>query len=120
MIPRHPENRGPRREYIEISPDEKLKLLNEHGIGVTWGSLDDEKWCLHCEKKFSGSSARIYRENGELWVECGTPDCDGSPIDFANYPWWDPNHPLTQEHDQAMGEFPDDEGYKTKKKKKRR
>jgi hypothetical protein len=119
MIPRHPGHRGSRREYMELLPVEKLKLLNKHSMGVSWGSLDEKKWCLHCRKQFSGLSARIYRENGKLWVECGTPDCDGSPLDFANFPWWDPNHPLTQKNDEAMDKSLKDDLPKKSKKKRR-
>jgi hypothetical protein len=115
MIPRHPGHRGGRREYVELPSDEKLKLLNEHSMKGNWDSLDEKKWCLHCEKQFTGLSARIYREDGKLWVECGTLDCDGSPIDFADYPWWDGNHPLTKAHDEAIEKF-----LKTEEPKKKR
>ncbi len=88
--------------YIKISASKKLKLLNEHSVGTTWKSLDDSKWCLHCQATFTGHSVRVYRENGEMWLECGTPGCDGSPIDWADYPWWDGKHPETKARDKAV------------------
>jgi hypothetical protein len=94
------------KEYVQISPAEKLKLLNEHSIGTTWKSLEDTKWCLHCEAQFTGRSVRVYEDDG-VWLECGTPDCDGSPIDWADYPWWDENHPETKAHDEAMEKLDD-------------
>jgi hypothetical protein len=96
------------RKYIQMSPAEKLKLLNEHACGVNWKSLDETKWCMHCDAQFTGHSARVYIDaESELWLECGTPDCDGSPIDWAEYPWWDENHPETQAHDAAMEKLTD-------------
>jgi len=92
------------RKYVEIPPEEKLKLLNDHSMRDGWDSLDKTKWCLHCEKEFTGSSARIYKEHGMLLVECGTPDCDGSPLDFMDFPMWDRDHPVTKAHDKAMRE----------------
>ncbi len=95
------------KKYIEISPSEKLKLLNEHSMGTNWKSLDESKWCLHCEAQFTGHSVRVYKEDGEIWLECGTPDCDGSPIDWADYPWWDENDPRTKAKDKAMEKLSD-------------
>ena len=80
--------------YVELPYNKKLNLLREHSMGCDWPDLDQEQWCLHCGKKFSGRSARVWQSrDGSLWLECGTPDCDGSPIDWAPYPWWDPKHP---------------------------
>ena len=53
---------------------------------------------MHCGQKFSGHAVRVWQDKeGSLWLECGTPGCDGSPIDWAPYPWWDPKHPATKE-----------------------
>jgi hypothetical protein len=78
------------RKYIDISAAKKLRLLNDHSlfVGAEWTHLDQTKWCLHCDKEFSGHSVRVYEEGGQVWLECGTPGCDGSPIDWANEPWW--------------------------------
>ena len=57
---------------------------------------------MHCEKKFNGHAVRVWQsKDGSLWLECGTPDCDGSPIDWAPYPWWDPKHPATKAYLKA-------------------
>ena len=95
------------KKHIEISPTEKLKLLKEHSMGTKWKNLDESKWCLHCEAQFTGHSVRVYEEDGEVWLECGTPGCDGSPIDWADYPWWDENHPRTRAKDKAMEKLSD-------------
>lgn len=82
--------------YITVSNCTKLELLQSHALGVEWPDLDQENWCLHCEQAFSGRSVKLLRSRtGEILLECGTPGCDGSPIDWAPYPWWDADHPAT-------------------------
>ena len=87
------------RKYRELPFNKKLNLLREHEISGDWPDLDFEKWCLHCREKFSGHSVRVWQDaQGRLWLECGTPECDGSPIDWADYPWWDDHHPATKNY----------------------
>ena len=84
-------------DYVELPFNKKLNLLREHSMGCDWPDLDQQHWCLHCRKKFSGHSARVWQaKDGSLWLECGTPGCDGSPIDWAPYPWWNLEHPETK------------------------
>jgi hypothetical protein len=86
-------------QYVDVPFNKKLNLLREHSLGCDWPDLDQKHWCLHCEKQFTGHSVRVWRaKDGSLWLECGTPGCDGSPIDWAPYPWWDPKHPATKEY----------------------
>jgi hypothetical protein len=88
-------------KYLNLPYNKKLNLLRQHSVSCDWPNLDQENWCLHCSKKFSGHSARVWQdETGSLWLECGTPNCDGSPIDWAPCPWWDPNHPETKAHEK--------------------
>lgn len=85
--------------YITLSDEDKLKLLHEHSFQAPWPSLDHTNWCLHCEREFDGHSVRVWQDSaGGRWLECGTPGCNGSPIDWAPYPWWDPDHPVTRKH----------------------
>jgi hypothetical protein len=66
-------------------------------MGCDWPDLDQEHWCLHCGKQFSGHSVRVWQDDdGSLWLECGTADCGGSPIDWAPVPWWDPKNPANK------------------------
>ena len=84
-------------KYVSLPFNKKLNLLREHSVGCDWPDLDHDQWCLHCGRKFSGHSARVWQAaDGSLWLECGTPDCDGSPIDWAPFPWWDPEHPANK------------------------
>jgi hypothetical protein len=85
--------------YVELPFNKKLNLLRDHDISGGWPNLEHEKWCLHCGKSFNGHSVRVWKDKQDrLWLECGTPGCDGSPIDWAEYPWWDEAHPATRQH----------------------
>jgi len=76
--------------YVSLPFNKKLNLLRSHSLSCEWPDLNQEHWCLHCGKKFNGHSVRVWQdESGRLWLECGTPGCDGSPIDWAPEPWWD-------------------------------
>ena len=86
-------------QYVSLPHNKKLNLLRDHSMGCDWPDLDQEHWCLHCRKKFNGHSVRVWKsEDKRLWLECGTPDCDGSPIDWAPYLWWSPRHSATKEY----------------------
>ena len=83
-------------DYVQLSDLEKLKLLKEHSFQAHFASLSTQCWCMHCEKQFDGYSVRVWKGGGQLWLECGTPECDGSPIDWSPYPWWNGRHPATR------------------------
>ena len=86
-------------KYISLPHNKKLNLLRAHSVGCDWPDLNQENWCLHCSQKFNGHSVRVWQDaEGRLWLECGTPDCDGSPIDWAPFPWWDPEHPASKNY----------------------
>ena len=86
-------------KYVSLPFNKKLNLLRDHSLGCDWPNLEQEHWCLHCRKKFNGHSVRVWQsDDSKLWLECGTPGCDGSPIDWAPYPWWNPKHSATKAH----------------------
>ena len=83
--------------YVSLPFNKKLNLLRQHSMGCEWPNLEQEHWCLHCGRKFSGHAVRVWQDGeGSLWLECGTPGCNGSPIDWALVPWWDPKHPAAK------------------------
>ena len=96
--------------YVKLTDEAKLKLIQEHSFQATFESLDQKNWCLHCEKEFDGHSVRVWKgASGQHWLECGNPGCDGSPIDWAPYPWWDNKHPLTiAARKRALGDLWDE------------
>ena len=70
-------------EYVTLSDTAKLQLLQAHSFQAPWPSLDHQNHCLHCDRNFNGHSVRVWQSlDGTLWLECGTPGCDGSPIDW--------------------------------------
>jgi hypothetical protein len=84
-------------KYVSLPFNKKLNLLREHSAGCEWPNLEQEHWCIHCRRKFNGHAVRVWQDaDGSLWLECGTPDCDGSPIDWAPFPWWDPKRPASK------------------------
>jgi hypothetical protein len=86
-------------KYVTLPFNKKLNLMHNHDISGGWPNLEHRKWCLHCGKSFDGHSVRVWQDDdGSLGLECGTPACDGLPIDWAEYPWWDPKHPATRQY----------------------
>ncbi|HEY5910959.1 MAG TPA: hypothetical protein VJA21_10195 [Verrucomicrobiae bacterium] len=86
-------------KFVSLPFNKKLNLLRAHSVGCDWPDLDQEQWCLHCGKSFNGHMVRVWQDpEGALWLECGTPKCSGSPIDWAPYPWWNPKHPATKRY----------------------
>ena len=94
-------------QYVVLPFNKKLNLLRSHSTRCQWPTLDQENWCLHCGKKFSGRSVRVRQsKGGALCLECGTPGCDGSPSDWAPFPYWDPKDPDTQRELQKKAGHP--------------
>jgi hypothetical protein len=97
------------KKEIEIGAAEKLKLLQSHSMGLLWESLGDTKWCLQCDSKFTGHSAHVYQDRrGECWLKCGNPKCCGTPVYWANYPWWNPAHPETKKEQVEIEQVRED------------
>jgi hypothetical protein len=34
---------------------------------------------------------RVFHEGDDLMLACGTPNCGGSPLEWASEPWWRPS-----------------------------
>jgi len=96
--------------YIDLPFNKKLNLLRGHDYFGAWPDLDHERWCLHCGQKFNGHSVRVLKDKeGHLWLECGTPGCDGSPVDWADSPWWDEKHPKQRRRSKKKPNKNDDD-----------
>jgi hypothetical protein len=70
----------------------RVELLNNHCAISGPFQVGQDVWCMHCGKRFKAESCacdeRMSREAGEIFFECPN-DCSGSPLDFAELPWWD-------------------------------
>lgn len=79
----------------------RVLRFNEHQISKSF-AVGQKVWCLHCGKFFLAENVAVDEamsaKNGEVFFECPN-DCDGSPLDFAELPWWD--NKLTEPGDGA-------------------
>ena len=79
---------------------EVLQSLDHFRTWRYWKSLNDQRVCILCEKKFNGHGVQITRsDNGKYELQCPTKDCNsgphqwvypGTPLisDIVNPDWW--------------------------------
>jgi hypothetical protein len=60
--------------YTAANHEDWKILTDEHGESITERFV----WCLHCERAFDRSNARIIEE----LLNCAYSDCDGTLMDF--------------------------------------
>jgi hypothetical protein len=84
----------------ELEPEDRLSILRTEDQFRRWNSIDDERFCILCEKKFNGHQVEIRRfANGKHELHCPTEACDsgphqwvypGTPLisDIVNPDWW--------------------------------
>ena len=73
--------------------DERLLMLRAADQLRTWNSLDDERVCVLCERKFSGRQVQIFRNRaGGFELRCPTDKCASRPTQ-----WVYPGNPLVSE-----------------------
>ena len=59
-----------------FTPEERLEILRTGDKLRTWSSLDDERFCVVCERIFKGWQIEILRDQrGRYLLKCPTPDC---------------------------------------------
>jgi hypothetical protein len=67
----------------DISPEEKLKLLQRLDRFRTWHTTNQRRLCLGCGKIISGSEINITRSMlGLLRLRCPTEDCTAGPMEW--------------------------------------
>ena len=63
-----------------LEPEDRLSILRTGDQFRTWKSLDDERVCILCEKKFSGHGVEIMRTgDGRYELHCPTEECNSGP-----------------------------------------
>jgi len=68
----------------DVSPEERLKLLQRLDRFRPWKSTRQRRLCLGCGKIISGSEIRISRSSaGLLRLHCPTEDCKAGPMDWV-------------------------------------
>jgi hypothetical protein len=80
---------------IRLHPqlDERLLILRALDQLRAWSSLDDERVCILCDKKFSGRQVAIRRNrSGQYEAHCPTGGCNAGPSQ-----WVYPGNPLVSQ-----------------------
>ena len=71
-------------------PEDRLSILRAGDQFRTWKSLDDQRVCILCEKKFNGHGVEITRTgDGRYELHCPTEECNSGP-----HQWVYPGTPL--------------------------
>jgi hypothetical protein len=75
---------------MHLKIDERLSILRAEDRMRTWSSLDDERLCIICKRKFNGRQVEIRRlSNRKYELHCPTKGCNSRP-----HPWIYPTTPL--------------------------
>ncbi len=60
--------------------DDRLSILRTEDRFRTWASLDDERLCIICKRKFNGRQVEIRRAgNRKYQLHCPTEGCNSRP-----------------------------------------
>jgi hypothetical protein len=60
--------------------DDRIAVLRAEDRFRSWGSLDDERLCILCKRKFNGRQVAIRRlPNGRYELRCPTDHCNSRP-----------------------------------------
>ena len=63
-----------------FEPEDRLSILRAGDQFRTWKSLDDQRVCILCERKFNGHKVEIMRcGDGSYELHCPTEECDSGP-----------------------------------------
>jgi hypothetical protein len=70
--------------------DDRLSILRAMDQFRNWSSLDDKRFCILCEKTFSGRQVQMKRaRRGKYQLQCPTEECNSAPRQ-----WVYPGNPL--------------------------
>jgi hypothetical protein len=73
-----------------VKLDERLSVLRAEDRFRTWRSLDDQRLCMICKRKFNGRQVEIRRlRNRKYELHCPTDGCKAVP-----HLWIHPATPL--------------------------
>src|SRR5437762_1781224 len=75
-----------------ITPEERLSILRSEDRFRQWGSLDDKRFCILCERTFNGRQIEISERRGRFTLHCPTVGCNSTPRH-----WVRPGNPLVSD-----------------------
>jgi hypothetical protein len=65
---------------MHLKLDERLSILRAEDRIRTWSSLDDERLCIICKRKFNGRQVEIRSlSNRKYELHCPTEGCNSRP-----------------------------------------
>jgi hypothetical protein len=65
---------------VHLKLDDRLSVLRAEDRFRNWTSLDDERRCVTCKRKFNGRQVEIRRSsNGKYELRCPTEGCNSRP-----------------------------------------
>ena len=65
---------------VHLKLDDRLSVLRAEDRFRKWTSLDDERRCVTCKRKFNGRQVEIRRSSsGKYELRCPTEGCDSRP-----------------------------------------
>jgi hypothetical protein len=65
---------------VHLKLDDRLSVLRAEDRFRNWSSLDDERRCVTCKRKFNGRQVEIRRSsNGKYELRCPTEGCNSRP-----------------------------------------
>jgi len=65
---------------VHLKLEDRLSVLRAEDRFRKWSSLDDERRCVICKRKFNGRQAEIRRSsNGKYELRCPTEGCNSRP-----------------------------------------
>jgi hypothetical protein len=71
---------------VELSDQEKLKILRRLDQFRQWLSLDEKRYCLVCGEIITGREMNVIRAtraNGPLRIACPTEHCNAMPMEWV-------------------------------------
>jgi hypothetical protein len=106
---------------VHVKLDDRLSILRVEDRTRAWKALDDQCFCILCEKKFNGRQVEIQRfANGKYELRCPSEGCHsgphqwvcpGTPLisDIIEPDWWhtvgkQPRRRLTKSRRRARGQ----------------
>lgn len=68
---------------MNLTPDDRLEILQTADGDRVWNTLDDERVCLQCKETITGRQIVIRRSQpGGFVLHCPTPDCASTVEDW--------------------------------------
>ena len=74
---------------MKDKPADKLTILQANDHFRDWHTLDDERVCVLCNRKFTGHDVEVSNSSEEVQLRCPTPNCQSGV-----HQWLYPGNPL--------------------------